>query len=109
MKIQIEGLCGQEFASLDAVVPSSQEPSRFAVIDSARVFRKIAFLGEGIQAGKQCQPFIGDQGHHVAFSFNRPELERQATWQGMIGGGSSTSWEAAGYRLTLWSTHAASV
>ena len=52
MKIQIEGFSGQEFASLDAVVPSSQEPSRFAVIDSARVFRKIAFLGEGIQAGK---------------------------------------------------------
>src|SRR5437016_12343301 len=52
MKIQIEGFSGQEFASLDAVVPSSQEPSRFAVIDSARVFRKIAFLGEGIQAGE---------------------------------------------------------
>jgi hypothetical protein len=79
MKIQIEGFSGQEFASLDAVVPSSQEPSRFAAIDSARVFRKIAFLGEGIQAGEQRQPFIGDQGHDVASSLNRPEFEHQAT------------------------------
>src|SRR5258707_15586755 len=96
MKIQIEWFSGQEFASLDAVVPSSQEPSRFAVIDSARAFRKIAFLGEGIQAGKYCQPFIGDQGHHVAFSFNRPALERQATPQGMIGGGPPIPWQPNG-------------
>src|SRR5207248_4726531 len=52
MKIQIEGSSGQEFGSQDAVVPSSQEPIRFAGIDSTGVFRKIAFRGEGIQAGE---------------------------------------------------------
>src|SRR5437773_5061326 len=32
MKIQVEGLSGQELGSLDPLVPGGQEPSRFAVL-----------------------------------------------------------------------------
>src|SRR5260370_17001677 len=73
MKIQIEGFSGQEFASLDAVVPSRQEPRRFAVIDSARAFRTIALLGKGIHAGEYARPLIAIQRHTDPYSSHHPQ------------------------------------
>ena len=84
MKIQIEGLSGQEFCSLGLAMPGGQETSRFGVIDSTRIFREIAFFGESIQAGKKRQSFIGNHSHDVAFSLDGPELECQTTAQGLF-------------------------
>ena len=72
MKIQVEGLCGEQVHAMDVLVPGSQKAGGLAVIDARGIFREIAFLGKGIQAGKQCQSLIGQQGHHMALALDRP-------------------------------------
>ena len=70
---------------MDLLVPGGQKAGRFAVVDAGGILREVAFLGEGVQAGKQRQALIGHQGHDMALALDGPELERQASAQGMLG------------------------
>ena len=76
---------GKSLLALDLLVPGGQQAGRLAVLDARGILREIAFLGEGVQAGKQRQALVGDQGHDMALAFDGPELERQAGAQGMAG------------------------
>src|SRR6266478_1885064 len=86
MKVQVEGFSGQQMGSLNQVVPGRQEPSRLAVIDAAGIFREVALFGKYVQACKQSQSLIGNQGHDVTLALDGPELESQAATQSMLGG-----------------------
>ncbi len=65
------------------LVPRCQEPSGPSVIDPARVLRQVALLRNGIEADEEREPLVGDQRHHVAPMFQRPELEGEARPEGM--------------------------
>ena len=85
MKVQVEGLSGKEFCAVDLIVPGGQKARRLAVLDAGGILREVAFLGEGVQAGKQRQALIGHQGHDMALTLDRPELEGQTSPQGVLG------------------------
>jgi hypothetical protein len=67
-------------------MPGGQQPHRFRVIDATRVLGEEALLRKDVEAGKQAKPVVGQQGHHVALAFDRPELQGQRCPHGMPGG-----------------------
>jgi len=50
------------------------------------ILGQVTFLGNRIQAGKQCQALIGDKRHDMAAPFNGEKLESQTAAEGMLGG-----------------------
>lgn len=78
MKIEVEGRALEELLASDLGVPCGEEFRGLAVVDPVGVFGEVAFFGDDIEAAKQRQPLVGDEGHDVAFALQRPELERQA-------------------------------
>ena len=79
VEVEVEGAPGKSVVAGDRAAcqaASSREVMR--VIDPRGIFRQVALLGDGIEAGEQGQALVGDQRHDVALALDRPELEGQA-------------------------------
>jgi hypothetical protein len=94
VKIEIEGATREEVLARDLGVPGGQQLGCLGAVDTVRVFGKVAFLGNGIEATKQRQSFVGGKCHDVALALQRPELEGQASAQGVGGRDHLRAWQA---------------
>jgi hypothetical protein len=83
VKVEVEGLAREDRLSRDVGMPGRQQPHRLGVIDPTGVLGEKALLREDVQSGKQAKPVVGQQGHHVALPFDRPELQGQRRPRGM--------------------------
>jgi hypothetical protein len=77
MEIEIEGSARKKFVLRNRAVPGREQARRLGVIEARRILRKIALLRDRVQSAEQRQARIGDERHHVALPFDRPQLERQ--------------------------------
>src|SRR6266852_1540541 len=88
VEVEIERLAGEQVFSGELRVPHGEQPRHLLRGDARGVFRQEALLGHSVEPAEQCQPLVGDQRHHVALAFNRPELEGQRGAESMRGPGS---------------------
>src|SRR5712664_3136339 len=85
VEVEIERLAGEQVFSGELRVPHGEQPRHLLRGDARGVFRQEALLGHSVEPAEQCQPLVGDQRHHVALAFNRPELEGQRGAERMRG------------------------
>ena len=86
MEVEIEGLpCKQVLApgAAEPFMPCGEDLRRLRVADARGVLGQVALLRGRVEPREQRQSLVGDQGHDVALSLDRPELERQRRPQGM--------------------------
>ncbi len=85
VEIEIEGRAGEEFVMRNRAVPGRQQTGGLGMIEARGILREVALLGDRVEPAEQRQARVGDQRHHMALPFDRPQLERQRRAQCVLG------------------------
>ena len=85
VKIEIDGLAGEEGSGCWFGMPFSQQVGDLLRCDPRGVLRQEAFFGNDVEAAEPRHARVGDECHDVALAFDGPQFERQCGTQRVAG------------------------
>jgi hypothetical protein len=86
VKIEVERLAWKEPMAIQLLLPTGEQPRGFGGVEARGVFLEMALLGDGVEPSEERQALVSEQSHDVAVALRGPELQSQASLQGMFCG-----------------------